>query len=113
VSALLAAILKGFGDFLARLVADWRRDRDLQDKGRAEGSADLNRGIAGVADDQAKNNSVERGGPRDRGGNRSGYSGRGRTGCARDRVGAARRGRAHLQGAEMKQNNALRKGYCR
>ncbi|MCA3634256.1 MAG: hypothetical protein INF18_00875 [Methylobacterium sp.] len=62
MSALLAAILKGFGDFLARLVADWRRDRDLQDKGRAEGSADLNRGIAGVADDQAKNNAVERGG---------------------------------------------------
>ncbi len=65
MSALLAAILKGFGDFLARLVADWRRDRDLQDKGRAEGSADLNRGIAGVADDQAKNNSVERGGAAD------------------------------------------------
>lgn len=62
MSGFVAALLKGLTDLLARLVADWRRDRALQDKGRAEGSADLNTGIAGVADDQARNNDVDRGG---------------------------------------------------
>jgi hypothetical protein len=61
---LLAALLKGLADFFARLVADWRRDGALQVKGRAEGSAELNKGISEIADAQAKNNAVDRGGAR-------------------------------------------------
>jgi hypothetical protein len=61
---LLAAFLKGLADFFARLVADWRRDGALQGKGRAEASAELNKGISEIADAQAKNNAVDRGGAR-------------------------------------------------
>ncbi|MCA3597773.1 MAG: hypothetical protein IOC64_06650 [Methylobacterium sp.] len=64
MTALLAALLKGLADFFARLVADWRRDGALQGKGRAEGSADLNKGISEIADAQAQNNAVDRGGAR-------------------------------------------------
>ena len=65
MSVFLSALLKGLGEFFARLVADWRRDRLLQDKGRADGEADLNKVIAEGADEQAKVNADHRGGAAD------------------------------------------------
>lgn len=65
MSAVLAAILKVVADFLLGLVSNLKRDRDLQEKGRAEGEADLNRAIAEASDAQASNNAVDRGGASD------------------------------------------------
>ncbi len=60
-ASVLLALIKAVGDFLLGLIAQKDAARAHEDKGRAEGTADLHQTVSEAADEQAQINAADRG----------------------------------------------------